>query len=298
MGLAMTDMTDHRTTRAAGIALVVVSALAFSTAGLFTRGVDAGAWDIIFWRGLFAAIVTTGYILWRGTVRTDFARMGWSGVAAAIASASATAAFIPAFKFTTIANVSLIYAAAPLVAALLAFATIGERLTRRVIMGCVVAFVGVAVIVGGSLGGLHLKGDLLAAWMTFAIAVMLVIYRRYPETPAAGPSVLSSLILMPFAIGFGAPLTDAHSEVAILAAFGIVFALAAVTFGEGAKRLPAGETALLSSLEVCSAPLLAWMIFQEMPAWTTWAGGALVLAGIIGTQVPARRERKTHGDSS
>jgi hypothetical protein len=57
MGLAMTDMTDHRATRAAGIALVVVSALVFSTAGPFTRGVEAGAWDIIFWRGIIGAQV-------------------------------------------------------------------------------------------------------------------------------------------------------------------------------------------------------------------------------------------------
>ncbi len=30
--------------------LVVVSALMFSSAGLFAKGIDAGAWDIIFWR--------------------------------------------------------------------------------------------------------------------------------------------------------------------------------------------------------------------------------------------------------
>jgi drug/metabolite transporter (DMT)-like permease len=224
--------------------------------------------------------------------------MGWSGIAVGFTGGLATAAFIPALKLTTIANVSLIYAAAPLAAALIAWAWVGEMPTRRVIAGAAAALAGVMVIVGGSLGGVRLSGDILAVLMTCGMAAMLAIYRRYPETPAAGPAVLSSVVLLPFGFQFGAPLQNTLQDIGLVAVFGLAFAIASVTLSEGARRLPAGETALLSSLEVCFAPLLAWMIFSELPAWTTWAGGALVLAGIIGTQVPQRREDKIHGDSS
>jgi len=57
----------------------------------------------------------------------------------------------------------------------------------------------VLIIVGGSLDGLNLKGDLLALWMTLGMAVYLCIYRRYPDTPAADPAVLLSLLLVPIA---------------------------------------------------------------------------------------------------
>ncbi len=284
----MNDITQRRSTRATGIALVVASALVFSTAGLFTKGVHAGAWDVIFWRGLFAALFTTAYILRRGSFRADFINMGYSGWAAALVGASGTAAFIPAFKLTSIANVSLIYAASPLLAALLAWAWADEGLTRRVLMGCAAAFAGVAIIVGGSIGGVHLHGDLLAAWMTLALAILVVIYRRYPNTPAAGPAVLSSLALLPFGLAFGTPFSDPPQEIIIMVAFGLTFALASVTLGEGAKRLPAGETALLSTLEVPFAPLFAWLLFTELPAVTTIAGGLIVLAGVVGTQLPHR----------
>ncbi len=290
----MADIADQRSSRMTGIALVVISAIVFSTAGLFTRAVQAGAWDIIFWRGILAALFTTGYVLWRGTLRVEFLEMGWSGVAAGLTGAAATAAFIPAFKLTTIANVSLIYAACPLIAALMAWAWIGERLTVRVLAGCGLALAGVAVIVGGSLGGVHLTGDLLATGMTVGIAVMLVIYRRYPQTPAAGPAVLSSLVLLPFGVAFGAPFRQLLPEIGIMAAFGLIFAVASVTLGEGARRVPAGETGLLSSLEVCFAPLLAWFLLAEVPPVLTVAGGLLVLAGVLGTQIG----EKIHGDSS
>ncbi len=270
--------------RSAGVILMVVSALVFSTAGLFTKGVEAGAWDVVFWRGLFAAILTTAYVAWRGTLREDFLQMGLSGWAVAIVGASGSAAFISAFKLTSIANVTLIYAGAPLLAALMAFFWMGERLSRAVGIGCVTALAGVAVIVSGSLGGVNLQGDFLAIWMAIAVALMLVIYRRFPGTPGGGPMVLSSLLLLPFGLYFGDPLHNLPGEIAILAAFGLIFAVASVTMVEGAKRLPSGETALLSTLDAPLAPLFAWMMFSQVPPILTVLGGVLVLAGIVVSQ--------------
>jgi hypothetical protein len=55
-----------------GAFLVVISAITFSTAGLFTKGVEAGSWDVIFWRGFFAAAFTTVWTINRGTLRQNF----------------------------------------------------------------------------------------------------------------------------------------------------------------------------------------------------------------------------------
>jgi drug/metabolite transporter (DMT)-like permease len=91
-----------------GVMLVVFSATIFSTAGIFTKGVDVAAWDVIFWRGIFASVFTVAYTLWRGSFAREFLQMGRSGWAAAVVGALGTAAFIPSFKYTTVANVSLI----------------------------------------------------------------------------------------------------------------------------------------------------------------------------------------------
>ena len=274
-----------RTRTSDGIILVVISALIFSSAGLFAKGVNAGAWEIIFWRGVFAAAFTMCFIHIRGTVDIEFTRMGWSGVAAAVLGALGTAAFISAFKLTSIANVSLIYAAAPLLATLMAWIWFGERPNGIVILGAFIAFVGVMVIFNGSLGRLNFVGDFLALCMTVAMAGMLVLYRRYSQTPAAGPAALSSLILLPFGLWLGNPFQISTDEIAIVACFGLVFALASVTLAEGAKRLPSSETALLSTLEAPFAPLLAWIILRELPPFLTVLGGAMILIGVIGSQL-------------
>ena len=218
----------------------MLSALAFSTAGLFTKGVAAPAWDVIFWRGLFSTAFLTVFIALRRRMRPEFGRMGRPGWAVAQVLAVGTAAFIPAFKLSTVANVALIYAAAPLLTAALAWAWFRERMSRRIATGCAGAAVGVAVIVGGSLEGIALRGDLLALVMTCAVALVMVIYRRFPDTPGAGPVVLSSLLLVPIAFLLGDPGAVAPREVGVLAGFGLVFAVSQVALAEG-REAPAAR---------------------------------------------------------
>lgn len=285
----MPSFFSRLTPRATGILLVVLSAFVFSLGGIFTKGVHAGAWDIIFWRGLFGTGFTLLYVWWRGSFTSDFFKIGKSGWAAAIVGASATAAYIPAFKFTTIANVSLIYAATPMVSALLAWWWIGERAGKAVLIASLVSLLGVFIIVGGSVGGLHLAGDLLACYMVLAMGVGFVIYRSYPKTPAAGPSALSSILLIPFPLAFGSPFTSLFSDVLVMVAFGLTFAIASITLAEGTKRLPAAEASLLSILEVVFAPVLAFALFAEIPALATFAGGALILASVLAMQLWQRK---------
>lgn len=64
------------TRHATGVILILISATVFSTAGLFVKGVESDAWAILFWRGLSAALFTTLYIAWRGSLQREFAGMG------------------------------------------------------------------------------------------------------------------------------------------------------------------------------------------------------------------------------
>jgi len=271
--------------RKSGVILMLVSALVFSTAGLFTKGVTADAWAVIFWRGLFAALFTFFYIQWNDKIRHEFLCMGKPGWAIAFLGAAGTAAFIPAFKLTSIANVSLIYAIAPFVSACVAWMWFRERPTLPVMVASLVALLGVLLIVSGSLGNINLGGDFLALWMTLMMSLVMVIYRRYPQTPAAGPAVMASLFLLPFGFYYGDPLSSPIIEIVIMAAFGLIFALASVTLQEGARRLPPAEAALISAAETPLAPIWAWMLFSEVPPIFTIAGGAVVLLAVFGSQV-------------
>lgn len=271
-----------------GVLLMITSALAFASAGIFTKSVSAGAWDVIFWRGVFASSCTLLFIALRRQTAPQLFKMGRTGVIAALIYAAGTAAFIPAYKLTSVANVAMIYAATPPLAALLAWIWLRERPAKVVVLGCILAFVGVAVIVSGSPGGASLSGDLLALIMAASFAVLMVFYRRFPQTPAAGPAAASSLVLLPLALMLGDPFGASGRDIAILAGFGLVFALGSVAMVEGARRLAPSEGALISTLESPFAPLLAWLILAEIPSELTLVGGCLILIGVVVSQIQRR----------
>ncbi|MEP3115590.1 DMT family transporter [Nisaea sp.] len=274
--------------RLRGIGLVGISVLFFSTAGLFTKGVPEDAWTIVFWRGLTAAGVTFGYLLMTSGLRRELASFGWPALFVSLLGASGSAAFIAAFKLTSIANVALIYATVPFLAAILAWVCLRERPTRRTLVASCATIAGVVIIFGGSIGGTSLTGDLLALWMTFTLAGSMVVYRRWPETSAAIPSALSSIVLLPIALIVAAPLNAAPEFMPAMAAFGLVFAVSSIALMAGARLLPSAETALLSALETPVAPLLAFLFLAEVPPTATFIGGGMILFAVLWSQWPRK----------
>lgn len=264
-----------------GVALLVLSALTFSTAGIFTKAVSADAWSVIFWRGLSGLIFSVIFLMLRGKLRYELRRFGPPAVLATLIGASGTAAFIPAFKLTSVANVSLIWATAPFLAALLAWVTIKERPTRWVVLCSLLALIGVLITVSGSLGSASLLGDMLAFWMTLMMAGMMVLYRVWPDTPTVLPAAASSLVLLAPAIWVSDPIQVAGFEIGILILFGLVFSVASITLVEGARRVPSAQAALISLLETPLAPLWALILLREVPTLQAIIGGAIIMGAVL-----------------
>ncbi len=261
--------------------LIALSAVAWSTAGIFTKGVEADVWTVLLWRGLLAGGVMSAWLGWhRGRAwLADWKRLGWPGWATATFSSAATVCFIAAFKNTAVANVAIVYATAPFAAAAIAWIWMRETPGLVTLVAAGLCLSGVAVMVVGSTGTPDLVGDLLALGMTALMASMMVIMRRHPNRPmtlAVGP--VSCLQLIAITWIMGAQFDVTARELVLLAGFGTVHAAASVMLAEGVLRVRAAEAALIGTLEVPLAPLWSWLILVEIPRMPTVAGGAVVLA--------------------
>jgi drug/metabolite transporter (DMT)-like permease len=268
-----------------GALCVTVSAVAWSTAGFFTRLIPLDAWTILFWRGVFAGSFTAGYVVWRyrGETLRVYRSMGRPGWLFALCSAVGMTAFIPALKLTTVADVAIIYATAPFVTAALAWIWLRERTGATTWLASALAFVGVLVTLGGSGFGTNLWGDLLAFTMTVAVAVAMVLCRRHrdiPMVPAAALSILfGSIVSLPWA----APAAAEPTDLAYLALFGLFqMTLGLTLFTIGAPLIPAAHTALIGALEAPLAPLWVWIAFGELPPRLVFVGGAIVMLAVVG----------------
>ena len=265
-----------------GFLLVGLSALAWSTAGIFTKGINVDVWIILFWRGLFSAAFIALYIVWlkRGKWIDEFALLGLPGWSAATVGSLATICYLSAFKFTSIANVVVIYATTPFIAAGLAWLFTRERTDRMTLTASAAALVGVLVMIGGSLGTPSLDGDMLAIAMAVLMSAMIVLIRKFPYAPMVAAMCVSSLQIAVVASLVVDPFRVSHVDLLWLVAFGIVQAVAVIMLTEGAYRIPAPQTALIGSLEIPLAPVWAWMVLSEIPARTTVLGGVVVLIAV------------------
>jgi drug/metabolite transporter (DMT)-like permease len=270
------------TNRPLGIALVAGSAAVFGLAGVLTKSIQADALAINCWRGLFGALWITAYVLWRrrGTVPAASLRLGWRGWLLVGIGAAASIAFIAAFKNTYVANVAIIYATAPFLAAALAWLFLRERARPQTMAAAGVSLCGVALIVFAGVGTGRPYGDALALLMTFGSALYMVLIRKFRDTPVVWAGAVSAYLL--FFLGWFVtdPLAVTPRDAALLFAFGTSFAVASVMWTEGSRLLPSAEAGLLGSAEVPFAVLFGWLFLAELPAWQSLAGGAIVLAAV------------------
>lgn len=269
---------DHRL----GLVLVTASAVAWSTAGFFTRLIPLDTWTLLAWRGVFGAagIAVAILVLERGPGLSGFLRLGWAGWLFTLVSGTGMICFILALRHTTVAQVAVIYAAVPFVAAALAWILMREAPGKGAVIASLIAFAGVVVMVGFGREG-TLFGDLLAFGMTLALALMMVIARRSPDIPVMRAACLSALLSGLVCWPFGSPLSVSGADLLLLALFGLVnSALGLTLFTLGARHLPSIQTALIGALDAPLAPLWVWRAFGETPGIATLLGGLVVFIAV------------------
>ncbi|MFL6819841.1 MAG: DMT family transporter [Bradyrhizobium sp.] len=279
-----------------GITLVAAAAVAWSTAPLFTRLLPFDSWTILFWRGLFGGgLIAVLLVATQGRAGLkDLTTMGTSGWLVASLSTVAMITFIPALQLTSVANVAVIIATGPFVAAALAWVWLRESARWQTMLASLAALCGVAIIVGNVQANSDIRGIVLTCLMTVAIGAMTVIVRRHKNTPmiaaAAWSNVLGSIVSIPFADGISAV---GATDLLILAMFGFFqVALGLTLFVVGSRLVPSGQAALIATLETPLMPFWVWLAFQESPAPRALFGGALVMAAVIADIVGDTRRKR------
>ena len=294
LGSAVTasDPAILRAQRVQGIALVVLSTIAWGAAGLFVRLLPFDMWTIVFWRGAFGTFFIGCYVLWRfgpNTFRV-IRRMGPAGALITVFSTAAIMLFVPALQHTSVANCMTIYAALPFFTAAVAWLWHRERPSPRTMAASVIVMAGIAIMLGPTTGGPRL-GDLLAAVATAAMALMTVAIRRSRDVEmlpvACLSTILSALIALPLA---GHLLDLSTREYLVAAGFGLgPMTLGLMLYVIGSALIPATLSALIGTLEAPIGALWAWVGVGEVPATETFIGGAIVLCAVFGRLLLDRR---------
>ena len=262
---------------------IVLAAVAWSTAGLAQRGLDADAATQVAGRAFFAAIALLLFVVAierRRTVRAVLGMGRW-GLAMTVFLAISSGAFLLALNHTSVANVLFMQAAAPMMAALLGWVLLSEPVDGRTWAALLLAGAGVAVMAAGSLdAGFAAVG--LPLLMTASFAAVIVIARHRRDVSMMPATCASQVLVVAACAPFVTLGSVGRGDWAILAALGvgqIGLGLAFLTIG--ARLIPPAQVALISLLEVVLGPLWVWLAYGERPSAATLAGGAIVVSAVV-----------------
>lgn len=265
----------------AGPLLVLIAAVAWSTAGLFTRVVSTDIPTTLFWRSLSGGLcVYAVYCLWeRGQSLADSLHFSLGEAVTAVLSTCGMICFIAAFFYTKIANVSFVYGAMPLITCVLAYFVTGTAITRLGLGASLLSAVGVFFMIWGASDLSDYAGLFLAFGMTLFMAALTVSAKYFPGCNMIKTNYLSAflgaLAMLPFATFYEVIPQD----YLWLSLYGIVnVGLGFGLYLIGVSRTAALTAALISLSEVPLAPIWAWLLFDEHVSAETVFGGALIVA--------------------
>jgi drug/metabolite transporter (DMT)-like permease len=305
--------------RLSGIALVVVSAVAFGSGGLFARPAYAAGIDwltLMAWRFGIAGLLSWLLVLARPSARAAVRRLArpeilftiWLGVV----YVSNTAAYYAGITTTPLSLAALIVYIYPPVVAVLAL-RLGRPLEgRRAWTALAIAVAGVSLAVGGidTSTAPPVPGLLLVIASPLLYSAWIILAARHSgesrehtgaESEGSTDALVTGAIMLTatgvvywvVALAVGHPVLPATIPsdawpgilgVAVIAGF-----LAPQAFYAGAKHVGAAQASLISTVEPLWTIVAAGVVLGETLTGIQWAGGALILAGVLLAQTRGRR---------
>lgn len=277
-------MSAPHASRLRAIALLLLTALLWSTSGLFVKLLHWNPLSIFSARGIVASVV---FLIWLRRVQfriTPFLAAGAAGYM------GAQFLFIFSTRLTTAANAIFLQYTAPIYVIIFGVWFLGERPRRIDWITMAVIFAGMMLFFGQELSFEGVYGNLAAILGGVALAAMIVSTRAQKDSQPAQifliGSCLGGLIGLPSVLRETWSLTD----VAIIAYLGIFqTGLSSALYSIAIRHVPALESTLILMLEPVLNPLWVFLVIGESPAPLALVGGIVVLGAIAARAIVGAR---------
>ncbi len=290
--------------------LLVLTAVLWSSGGVFIKLVDWNALCIAGVRSAIAALVIG--IAAPPRTWSPF-RLTRYEVGGAIACMLTMVMFVAATKLTTAANAILLQYTAPVHVALFGAWFLGERTTRLDWITILMVFAGMILFFVESLSAANTLGNVLAiaSGVSYAWLVLFMrknVHVRAHEAPTSGSdgifwgNILTAVVCLPFVVqsfasGF-MPSAQSWLGIALLGVFqlGLSYAL----YSRLIRSVSALEAILIPVVEPLLNPLWVALFAGELPGKWTIIGGIVVIGAVTMRSLAVvyyERQRKTTAES-
>jgi drug/metabolite transporter (DMT)-like permease len=284
--------------------MVVISAACFGTLAVLTPlAYKAGATPLplLAWRFLFASLLLALFAGIRNPralliSRSDLLRYS---ALALTGYGAASVCFFFALMYADAAVVAVLLYAYPALVTLASWFFLGERATWARGMAVLVTFVGCAMVVGLFGGVTHVSWPGVALGMGAALGYTLFNLLSHRWLPGRSEFVMMTYTFGIAAIGAavltllaGQSLSTSAWQPTVWWLLGAIVIVptfvAVVLYLQGIRGLGPSQAAVVSTLEPLFTIVLAWVVLGQTLSALQLAGAALVLGGVVGSELAAR----------
>ena len=269
-----------------GLLLVFIGVLLMSIESPLIKLSNATNFQTAFYYGFFMSISTFLILLFHGkNYLINAFKIEIIGVVlAGVSIGFSNIFFITAIKQTSVANVLLILATAPIVCTLLAKIFFKQQAPRYIFIVTFFILIGLFIMLYFDFKEANMFGNILAFGSLISFSSLFVIANRYKYANRFAYIFIGGLIIGTF--GF-TTIDETDLQIDKTSLYILVFLglfttpISRYLIGIGAKYIHPAQTGILTALESVIAPILAIFIIHEYPKTNTIIGGVIILFAII-----------------
>ncbi|MHC0036223.1 DMT family transporter [Pseudoneobacillus sp. C159] len=186
---------------------------------------------------------------------------------------------------------ALILATTPILTSFLAAIFLKETLTVRMLIGSIVAIIGIYFVVAkGDLSTIHLDKGLLwivVTMVTFAIMIImtrLLSQRISPLTITLYSNIVGFVISIPFAFAMDNPLrisSNLSDWTLLIGTAVIVHGVAALIWNNNIRHVDASKASILSNLEPFVAMIMGLVLLYKPITSSEIIGSLFIVGGVV-----------------
>ena len=268
-----------------GYILLLFGGFCLSWGGFIIRSFEeASIWQILFLRSFFflLALIAFLFVTYKKNTFNIIKESGLPGLLGGFVLSFSFVAFVVAMSNTTVANVVFIISTQTMFLAIFGYFYLKEKVSLIGLISILLAMSGIIIMVGDSISGGSLFGNIVALAIPINFAILVMIIRKNTKVDMV-PAIFYSGIL---SLNYGFFLAESFefSKHDIWMGFLLGVPQLAVSFiciTIGSRTVESATVGLLMLMETLCAPLWVWLFLNEIPPISVFIGGAVIILAII-----------------
>ena len=268
-----------------GYILLLFGGFCLSWGGFIIRSFEeASIWQILFLRSFFflLALIAFLFATYKKNTFNIIKESGLPGLLGGFVLSFSFVAFVVAMSNTTVANVVFIISTQTMFLAIFGYFYLKEKVSLIGLISILLAMSGIIIMVGDSISGGSLFGNIVALAIPINFAILVMIIRKNTKVDMV-PAIFYSGI---FSLIYGFFLAESFEFTKHDLWMGFLLgvpqlAVSFICITIGSRTVDSATVGLLMLMETLCAPLWVWLFLNEIPPISVFIGGAVIISAII-----------------